>query len=484
MIFQKPKIGYLTTSGMTYDAVVVDSHVVLPRGIVDRNIVIDDGRVVGLVTDTPPCDLKINGAGLVSVPGPIDPHVHYGVYSPINEAAITESHAAAIGGITTMMRMLRLGGPFTTDLQPQLDAASSTHHVDYAVHASIFTERQVDEMDYCMEKGIASFKIYMNLGGDVGHVYMDMPPHSTQLQDTQVDVTEDLVEKIVHRAASLGCPVLVHAEDYESCACGIKTAKKERQDGLAAWSASRDPRYEAKAIRMVCRYGRKYGCTIYFVHIGSRAALEQIRTERLLGTKVHVESCPHYMVLSHENRHDYLAKVMPPIRSSADNEAVWMAMSGGHIDTVGTDHVANRLARKVGSDVWDSLAGFPGIGTAVPILLSEGVNRGRLSLEQFVRLTSANAARIFSLHNQKGSLEAGSDADIAMLDLRHEHKVTPDLFGGFSDYIVYDGMNLRGWPVRTIVRGVVVAEDFEVVAKPGHGKFVPQNPRQQSGSSA
>ena len=105
---------------MTYDTVIVDSHVILPNGMIDKNIVIDDGKIVGLTNDTPACDHKINGNGLVSIPGAIDTHVHYGVYSPINEAAKTESHAAAIGGVTTMMRMLRLENAFSNSLQPQL----------------------------------------------------------------------------------------------------------------------------------------------------------------------------------------------------------------------------------------------------------------------------------------------------------------------------------------------------------------------------
>ena len=94
---------------MTYDVLITNSHVILPQGILNKNIIVDDGKVVGFTNDTPSCDTKINGQGLVSIPGPIDTHVHYGVYSPIDKAATTESHAAAIGGITTMMRMLRLG---------------------------------------------------------------------------------------------------------------------------------------------------------------------------------------------------------------------------------------------------------------------------------------------------------------------------------------------------------------------------------------
>ena len=287
---------------MTYDTIITNSHIILPQGMIDKNILIDDGKIVGFTNDVPVCDHKINGNGLISIPGPIDTHVHYGVYSPINEAAKTESHAAAIGGITTMMRMLRLGDPFSKSLQEQLDSASQNHYVDYTIHASVFNPQQINEMNFCVEKGITSFKIYMNLGGEVGHVYMDMPPNSSQLVLAQVDVTDDIVENTVKTAASLGCPVLVHAEDYESCGCGIKTAKERKQDGLWAWSESRSPEFEAKAIKTVSKFGRNYNCVIYFVHIGSERALRQIEEEKKLGTKIFVETCPHYLTLSYEKQ--------------------------------------------------------------------------------------------------------------------------------------------------------------------------------------
>ena len=460
---------------MTYDTVIVDSHVILPQGMVDKNIIIDEGKVVGLTNELPACDTKINGNGLISIPGPIDTHVHYGVYSPINEAAKTESHAAAIGGVTTMMRMLRLGDPFSNSLQAQLDAASQNHYVDYAIHASIFTPQQINEMDYCVNKGITSFKIYMNLGGEIGHVYMDMPPNSSELVAANVDVTNEIVEQTVKTAASLGCPVLVHAEDYESCGCGIQTAREKKQDGLSAWSQSRSPEFEAKAIKTVSKFGRDYDCVIYFVHIGSEQALKQIQEEKKLGTKIFVETCPHYLTLSYEKQNGYLAKVMPPIRTENDQKAVWSALSTNQIDTIGTDHVANQLKLKLGGDdVWSALAGFPGIGTVLPIVLNDGVNQNKISLEQFVRFTSQNAAQIFGMYPQKGTLEKNSDADITMIDLKKEKKVTSELFGGFSDYIVYEGRNLKGWPVKTIVRGELIAEDFEVIGKLGHGKLVPR----------
>jgi len=458
---------------MTVDSVIVGSHVVLPSGTVDKNIVINDGRVVGLTNDIPACDKRIDASGLVSLPGPIDTHVHYGVYSPIEEAAVTESHAAAVGGITTMMRMLRLGGSYERDLSAHLSASARSHYVDYAIHASIFNRDQIGEMGHCTENGITSFKIYMNLGGDIGHVYMDMNPGSHRLYEARVNVTDDIVRGTVRRAAELNCPVLVHAEDYESCAFGIKTARERHQDGLSAWSESRSPEFEAKAIATVSKHARDFGCAVYIVHVGSAAALEQIRREKLNGTKIFVESCPHYLTLSHEQQQGYLAKVMPPIRSRSDVSAMWNAVSSDQVDCIGTDHVANQLGLKLGGgDVWGALAGFPGIGTVLPILLSEGVNRGRISLERLVRLTSYNAANIFGMYPRKGSLEEGFDADVAVVDLKLEKRVDSGLFGGFSDYVVYDGWELKGWPVKTVVRGEIVAEDFEVVGRRGHGRLV------------
>ena len=374
-----------------------------------------------------------------------------------------------------MMRMLRRGDSYKNSLSPQLNASSKSHYVDYAIHASIFNTQQVDEMQYCVENGVTSFKLYMNLGGEVGHVYMDMEPGKNLLQEERVEVTSEIVEKVVKNSSSLGCPVLVHAEDYEECGCGIKKAKEKNQDGLSAWSESRPTKSEAKSIQTIAKFARDSNCTIYFAHIGSQNALEQISEERKNGTKIFVETCPHYLTLSHENQEGYLAKVMPPIRSQSDVLSVWNAINQNSVNTIGTDHVANQIKLKLdGNTVWDALAGFPGIGTLLPLMLSEGVNKNKITISQLVNLTSMNAAKIFGMYPTKGSLEINSDADITLIDLKKEQKVTTELFGGFSDYIVYDGWELKGWPVKTIVRGQIIAEDFQVIGKPGYGKLVPR----------
>ena len=460
---------------MTFDTVIIGSHVVLPTGIVDKNIVLDDGKIITLTNEIPSCDLKINADELLAIPGVIDPHVHYGVYSPIEKAAVSESHAAAIGGVTTMMRMLRLGDSYKKSLLSQLDASSKSHYVDYAIHASIFNNQQVDEMEYCVENGITSFKLYMNLGGDVGHVYMDMQPGKNLLQEQHVEVNSEVVQRVVEKAASLRCPLVVHAEDYEECACGIKKAKEKNLDGLPAWSKSRSTESESKSIKTISKFARDSNCVLYFAHIGSRRALEQINEEKKNGTKILTETCPHYLTLSHEKQGGYLAKVMPPVRSKEDVSFVWNTINQNQIDTIATDHVANQLKLKLGGNtVWDALAGFPSIGVSLSLLLSEGVNKNRITISQLTNLTSLNAAKIFGMYPAKGSLELNSDADITLVDLKKEHKVTSELFGGFSDYTVYQDWKLKGWPVKTIVRGEIVSEDFQVVGKQGYGKLVPR----------
>ena len=460
---------------MTFDTVIIGSHVVLPTGIVDKNIVLDDGKIATLTNEIPSCDLKVNADGLLAIPGIIDPHVHYGVYSPIEQAAVSESHAAAIGGITTMMRMLRLGDSYKKSLLSHLDASSKSHYVDYTIHASIFNHQQVDEMEYCVENGITSFKLYMNLGGDVGHVYMDMQPGKNLLQEQHVEVNSEIVQRVVEKAASLRCPLVVHAEDYEECACGIKKAKEKNLDGLPAWSKSRSSESESKSIKIISKYARDFNCVLYFAHIGSRRALEQINEEKKNGTKILTETCPHYLTLSHEKQEGYLAKVMPPVRSEDDVSFVWNTINQNQIDTIGTDHVANQLNLKLdGNTVWDALAGFPSIGVSLSLLLSEGVNKNRITISQLTNLTSLNTAKIFGMYPAKGSLEPNSDADITLVDLKKEHKATSELFGGFSDYTVYQDWKLKGWPVKTIVRGEIVSEDFQVVGKQGYGKLVPR----------
>jgi dihydropyrimidinase len=297
-------------------------------------------------------------------------------------------------------------------------------------------------------------------------------------------MTDDLVSAIVRESSKVYSTILVHAEDPAVCSEHIHRGKEKGLQGLKAWSDCRPPASEAKSIAKVSELGRKLGsgggdggANLYFVHIGSNAALDAILTEREKGkSNYYIETCPHYLTHTIDFG-NVTGKVVPPIRSKSDVQSIWSALRNGIIDTIGTDHVANRLDLKMGKDgdMWSALAGFPGIATMLPVLLSQGVNQDKISLERVAEVTSYNTARIFGMYPKKGTIQPGSDADLTIIDLELEKKVTPDLLQGYSDYTLYDGWKMQGWPIMTIVRGRVVMENGTVNRDAlGHGEFVPR----------
>jgi dihydropyrimidinase len=466
---------------MTFDIVIVNASIVVPKaGIVNTNIVIKDGRVAEFTPDEVQADRRIDAEGLYALPGLIDPHVHYGVYTSIDKAAETESRSAAIGGVTTMMRMFRLYGSYKEKLKVHLDASERSHIIDYAYHASVLTPEHVSEIDYCVNAGITSFKLYMNLRGEVGTIYMDMDPYTDKLVSGSVNTDDALAKSMMKTAASHNAIVLTHAEDPDICNAEMQKAMKQGRNGLNVWSECRPSKSEHDTIVKVSTWARENKCKLYLPHIGSSEAIDAITKERKNGTELFVETCPHYLTHSTDFQ-NIAAKVVPPIRSKDDVQRMWEAVRYGTVNCIGTDHVANRLEMKRGDgDIWSALAGFPGIATMLPVLLSEGVNQGRIRIEKVAELTSYNTAKIFGMFPRKGTIAIDSDADIVLVDLKKEQEVTPELLQSYSDYTIYDGMTLKGWPITTIVRGQVVMEDGQVVGKPGYGKFIARSTETKS----
>ena len=464
------------------DLLIMNVSAVIPKvGIIDdTNIMIEDGKIKSLVNsaNSISASRKIDARGKYVLPGAIDPHVHYGVYTPINDAAKTESRSAAVGGVTSMIRMLRLfDGYCNSNMIKQLHASKGNHYIDYSIHASILRPDQVKDILYLKELGVSSLKIYMSLGADLNRIHMDLEPGTYGISEKQVDVTDELMSSIVKEAARVHSTILVHAENPVICSEHMRKAKEKGMAGLEAWSSCRPPYSEAQSIAKISDLGRKSGNTnLYFVHVGSTAAINAILAEREKGrSNYYIETCPHY--LTHTTEFGKLmGKVTPPIRSKSDLQSMWSALRNGIVDTIGTDHVANRLELKMGKgDIWSALSGFPGIATMLPVLLSQGVNEDRIGIERVAEITSYNTARIFGIYPKKGTIEPGSDADLTIVDLDLEKTVTPDLLQSYSDYTIYDGWKLRGWPVMTIVRGKMIMEDGQVANEAlGHGEFIPR----------
>jgi dihydropyrimidinase len=458
----------------------MNASAVIPKvGIIDdTNIMIEDGKIKSLAKSANgvSASRRIDVRGRYVLPGAIDPHVHYGVYTPINEAARTESRSAAIGGATTMIRMLRLfDGYSDSNITKQLRASKGNHYIDYSIHASILRPDQVRDIPYLKELGISSVKIYMNLGADLNRIHMDLEPETYGLRDELVNMTDELMSSIVKEGANVNSTILVHAENPVVCSEYMRKAKEIGMAHLETWSYCRPPYSEVQSIAKISDLGRMTGsANLYFVHVGSTAAIDAILAEREKGqSNCYVETCPHYLTHTTEFG-NLIGKVTPPIRSKSDLQSMWSALRNGIVDTIGSDHVASRLEMKMGKgDIWSALSGFPGIATMLPVLLSKGVNEDRIGIERVAEVTSYNTARIFGIYPKKGTIQPDSDADLTIVDLDLEKTVTPELLQSYSDYTIYDGWKLRGWPVMTIVRGNIVMEEGQVAKEAlGHGEFI------------
>lgn len=488
------------------DLIIKNANVVIPKiGVLKKNILIENGKIKELAnsTDSVNYSKSINANDKYVLPGLIDPHVHYGVFSPVDVAATTESKSAAVGGVTTIMRMLRVYESYKDEISKHLEASARNHFIDYGIHASILNSDQVKDISHLYQSGIQSFKLYMNLGSTDNRILMDMHPYRNLRLPKNVFVSDELCNRVLDKSSTFkNSVVLVHAEDHNTCANLIKEKKLEKSrtessdlntnpenvknnptnlikdNPLDIWSKCRPTESEVTAIKKIMKMARQFGSSVYFVHIGSNGALDAILYERQIGgCNAYIETCPHYLTHSVDFG-DLRGKVVPPLRSKNDIASLWSAIKNGVIDTIGTDHVANTLNLKHGenNDIWTTLAGFPGVATMLPVLLHYGVNLRQLPILRLAELTSYNTSKIFGMFPKKGTIQKGSDADLVIVDIDLVQKVTPELLQSSSDYTIYDGIKLQGWPVTTISRGRIIMENGKVFPENlGHGKFIGSN---------
>ena len=250
-------------------------------------------------------------------------------YLPLSrEAARTESRSAAIGGITSVIRMLRLDGSYRK-LSNQFRTSAKNHYIDYSIHASILNDEQVKDIPFLIsDMDITSFKVYMNLGNGYNRILMDLDPGNSELNECEVNVNDDLIENILKSCSHVNATVIIHAEDPAICA--ENTSKQKLLDisnpkgsNLLKWSESRPPISESVSISRIANHGRKYNSTLYFAHVGSTVALDAIILEKEKGNLVtFVETCPHY--LTHTIDFSSIkGKVVPPLRTKSDQQAMW-----------------------------------------------------------------------------------------------------------------------------------------------------------------
>jgi dihydropyrimidinase len=450
------------------DLIIRGGTVVGATGRRTADVAITGGRVTAVEEELPAdADAReIDAAGLLVLPGVIDVHTHTRVASDEEpDRFFQDSVAAAFGGTTTFLAFNNPGtgaeqtGSLPSDISVWRRQTDSDAAIDYGLSLVLQpTHHDLErEIPAAVERGVPTFKAFM--------VYDFALP--------------DAAMKIALRATADFHGLLeVHGEDKQALETNIADLLAAGSTQPRFHAQSRPPYVEAGGTQRAMDMARAADAPVYFVHVSCRAALDEIGRARAAGQPVFAETCPHFLALD-ESRYAAAdvecAKyvISPPLRSLDDRDALWDALRDGGLDLVATDHVPDRAAieKQLHGQPFDEISnGAPGIETLLAIVYSEGVQRGRISVERMVDLLSTTPARLFGL-NSKGSIEVGKDADIVLFDPQERRTITQSELHHTSDYTPYEGMPAAGIVRSTLVRGEFVVRYGRFVGRRGFGEF-------------
>ncbi|MDR5880498.1 dihydropyrimidinase [Caballeronia sp. LZ032] len=455
------------------DLVVRNARVATASDTFDADIGVTDGAIVQMGVRLPAGGREIDAKGRVVTPGGVDGHCHLDQVIPppakMADDFLTGTRSAACGGTTTVI-------PFAAQQKGEsLRAAVEEYHrraegrasVDYGFHL-IVTDPTPDvvmnELPKLIKEGYTSFKIYMT--------YDDL-----RLNDRQM-------LEVMAAARQHGAMTLVHAENSD---CIGWLTESLLSAGLTApryHAASRPMLVEREATHRAISFAELVDVPIVIVHVSGGEAVEQIQWARNRGINILAETCPQYLFLSAEDlgiddSYDGAKCVCsPPPRDPENQKVIWRGLADGTFTILSSDHAPFSFDDEQGKQPnGDQPAfpyipnGIPGLETRMPLLYTEGVLAGRISLNRFVELTATNPAKLYGLHPRKGTIAIGADADLVIWDER-EMVLANDMLHHAVDYTPYEGRKLRAWPGMTLSRGEVVWDGTIFRGKPGRGKFL------------
>ena len=475
-----------------FDLVIKNVRVVRPHGnvVFDADLAITDGKValVAPGIDIVRARTVHEGAGRLAFPGVVDAHMHSGIYSPLEEDAVSESKAAAMGGVTSSLNYFRTGqyylnkgGPYKKFYPEVLKAAKNRFHVDYGFHLAPMDATHIREIPELIEKfGVPSFKIFMFYGSHGLHGASDAQRDFLMIgKDERYDYAhfEFIMRGI--QAAREQMPALasqislsLHCETAEIMTAYTKIVEKDKSlKGLAAYSASRPQHSEGLAVFIASYLANETALpNINLLHLSSRKAVQAaiMMAETFPHIDFRREVTIGHLMLDITSRAAELAKVNPPIRPRADVEFLWDALLAGELDWVVSDHACCRHEMKIPrhyfGNIWMAKSGFGGTEYLLPALISEGTRRG-MGYNHMARVTSWNPAQRYGL-NSKGDIAAGFDADIALVDPARTWTIHAKDSPSTQGYTPFEGLELSARVDSTYLRGHLIYDNGQVVGKP------------------
>jgi len=436
------------------DLNIVGGKVYIHGGFVEASLAVDDGRVVKVAKEPnlPRADREIKVGGLLVLPGLVDVHVHLrDMELSYKEDFYTGTCAAAAGGYTTVLDMPNTKPPTTNPLRlkERIQKARSRVVVRVGLYSGL--PDRLEDIPEMARLGATAFKVYLH-------------KPITKLDTSRDDILINALSEI----AKTGLPVSIHAEDAKT----IQKLKKEKQTTKSILDRieTHPPEAEIKALKRIIPIIEKTKAKTHICHISTKQSIKIIN-EAKRKTEITCEATPHHLLLSEETVQKWgtFAFMDPPLRSRDVCEALLEGLRLGLIDVVASDHAPHTIEEKTQEDVWSVPPGIPGLETTLPLMLTL-VDRGVLSWRLLVHLLSTRPAEIFGL--PVGSIEVGGWADLVVVDAKSKYRIDPANFHSKAHYSPFEGWEVKGKPVMTLIAGKTIMRDGEILARPGEGAVI------------
>lgn len=462
---------------MYWDHIVKGGTIVTSKEEYRADIYIKDGKIAAISDEELEGESKeiTDATGRYVFSGFIDTHSHSrdGFDGPHHkEDFFHSSMAGAVGGITTIYEMPNCNPAIykTENLDKLIECITPKAHTDFAVWGLSLGDLNLHELAALDKAGVVGFKYFWGYAID-SKTYQLIYNYKEGMENVIPPHGNGEIYKIFREAAKTGKMVAIHAEDFDIIKVLTAEVIKSGEKDYEAFLRTRPEESELTIIDTAIEMAEALNAHLHILHLAAGKGVDRIKKAQERGVKVTVETCSHYLALTNE---DYavagpLMKGYPPIRTKKDQQLLWEGINSGVINHVCSDHAPHTYEEKQ-MDLWTAPAGMTNIELLAPIMIN-AVNEGKITRRKLAEVMSENPAKLFGLYPQKGSLEVGTDADIAVVDMDEKYTVDQTKLHSRTKLTPYNGFKMQGKVKATILRGKTVARDGEIVAEP-FGRFV------------